>query len=104
MHALQHVRDEQTYRCGEALPCELVSRRALTCCSPIEVHYYSGQRAPVCFHCGTEDNIMNEYDPYIEDLLEKFSKVRPICKICHEQGKEAKTWGQKFFTKKQKRC
>ena len=101
MNAMQRVKDENSYRCGEALPCSLVARRSLTCESPIEIHYYSLQ--PVCYHCGSADDILDDFHEYIADLLQQFSKVRPICSHCHGKGLQAKTWGRKYFMAKKKR-
>lgn len=57
---------------------------------------------PCCFYCGDTENLLEDVDGYIENLLQHFSVVRPICITCRKQGKEAKTWGKKFFSKKQR--
>ena len=91
--------------CGDGLPedTQLVVRRALTCSSPVETTYYSSPvyLPPVCVHCGSADDLLDDYHEYIVKMHEKFSTVRPLCSPCHIQGKEAATWGKKFF-KKQK--
>jgi len=54
---------------------------------------------PCCFYCGDTENLIEDVDEYIQNLREHFSVVRPICINCKRQGKEAKTWGKRFFSK-----
>ena len=51
-------------------------RRNLMCSSPIETAYYTASYAPVCYHCGQK-----------EDLLEK-DEFYPICDECSKQKRE----------------
>ncbi|KAK3092298.1 hypothetical protein FSP39_000976 [Pinctada imbricata] len=93
------------YICGDGTPEDsgLFMRRCITCSSDIEVSYYSaGLRTylpPICIYCGSDDKLLDDNDPYIQDLHEKYSVVRPLCTICHSNGKDGKTWGCKFFKK-----
>lgn len=54
----------------------------------------------VVFYCGDTENLIEDADEYIQNLLEHFSVVRPICINCRRQGKETKTWGKRLFLKK----
>jgi hypothetical protein len=76
----------------------------INCSSAIESVYYSSTMflPPVCVHCGLQDNLLDDYDPYMMEMRENFSMVRPLCKACHNAGKDAKTWGKKFFKKQKK--
>jgi hypothetical protein len=51
----------------------------------------------VVFYCGDTENLIEDADEYIQNLLEHFSVVRPICINCRRQGKETKTWGKRLF-------
>lgn len=53
-----------------------------------------------CFYCGDTENLIEDVDEYIQNLLEHFSVIRHICINYRRQGKEAKTWGKRFFKKK----
>ena len=57
---------------------------------------------PCCFYCCDTEYLIEDVDEYIQNLLENFSVVRPICINCRRQRKEAKTLGKRFFSKKQK--
>ncbi|KAK3092075.1 hypothetical protein FSP39_024978 [Pinctada imbricata] len=75
------------YICGDGTPEDsgLFMRRCITCSSDIEVSYYSaGLRTylpPICIYCGSDDKLLDDNDPYIQDLHEKYSVVRPLCTI-----------------------
>ena len=55
---------------------------------------------PVCCHCGVEDNLLDDFSEYVEEIREELGVVRPICHGCRHAGKDAKTWGQKVFKKR----
>lgn len=120
------IKEQKTYVCGEPLEAipegtsqdassedtskddsQLIIRRSLLCTSEVETIYYSGAARvflpPCCIHCGVTEDLLGDYDDYIQAMHEKFSTVRPICVACRSKGLEAKTWGQKFFSKKQKK-
>ena len=96
---------EEDYVCGDAIPADsgLVIRRSLSCGTDIETAYYAAASTcrhilpNVCIYCGTADDLLDDNDPYIADLYELYSVVRPICRGCKERGHEAKTWGKRFF-------
>ena len=104
---LLRFREDNQYTCGDALPveCGIFVRESLTCISDVEINYYSSTMRhfvpPCCFYCGDTENLIEDVDEYIQNLLEHFSVVRPICINCsRRQGKEAKTSGKRFFSKK----
>ncbi|XP_033730726.1 uncharacterized protein LOC117320173 [Pecten maximus] len=105
---LRRIKEAGTFTCGENFPEEFgfIIRKCLHCTTEVEVAYYSASmRAFVpscCLYCGTQDEneLLGDSDPYIENLMEQFSSVRPICKTCREKGLEAKTWGRQFVKKR----
>ena len=79
-------------------------KSAVGCTSDIELTYYgSGAKTflpPVCVYCGSEENLLNDYDDYITRLCETYSVVRPLFNQCRTKGLDAKTWGAKFHKKR----
>ncbi len=71
----------------------------------METHYYScSQRLPpVCYHCGTVEQLLDDYNEFIATLYTQYQVVRPLCQSCHTAGKPPKTWGKKFFDNKKKK-
>ncbi len=43
---------------------------------------------PVCCHCGEEEDLLDDFDEYVEDMKEKYSVVRPIYRACRRAGKD----------------
>ena len=105
---LRQLRISRDYLCGDGAPenSEFCVKRCLSCSSEVETTYYSASLRhflpPVCIFCGKEDGLLNDDVPYMEELYANFSTVRPLCEHCRGQGKEAKTWGRKFFKKPRK--
>ncbi|XP_045162284.2 uncharacterized protein LOC123527081 [Mercenaria mercenaria] len=103
---LHRVKEDRLYICGDQLEenCGLFMQRTINCNSDISISYYSPNcsrwTVAVCCYCGSPDNIMDDNEPYIQDLYTKYSKVRPLCHPCRTAGKDAKTWGQKFIKKR----
>jgi hypothetical protein len=90
-HAFFFIQDAvlrrlKIYVCGDAITDinGLVTLRAINCQSDVEIAYYSSsfsRIAPtVCCYCGTEDNLLDDNNIYIQELYTKFSKVRPSVK------------------------
>ncbi|XP_063434558.1 uncharacterized protein LOC134715936 [Mytilus trossulus] len=106
------LKEDSFYTCGGALvqddseTVDIVVREALACNSPIETTYYSASLKhylpPVCVHCGTAEDLLDDNNPYISALYEQYSVVRPLCEVCRNSGKDTKTWGKKFVGKKAK--
>ncbi|XP_070546755.1 uncharacterized protein [Ptychodera flava] len=107
MAAFIRVQEDNSYICGQPLfPCnhefhsDVVVRQAVACTSPMETTYYSATTVSFeacCFYCGVQDSLLN--DDYITSLRSQYSVVRPLCKMCRDSGKEAKTWGQSKMKK-----
>ena len=102
---LKRIKDDTWYVCGDSLEEDLpfITRQAISCASPIETPYYRNsncQFPPVCSHCGTGEQLLDDFSEYMEVMFEKYSVVRPICERCRAPGKEASTWGRKCFKKK----
>ncbi|WAR14847.1 hypothetical protein MAR_004952 [Mya arenaria] len=103
---LRRMKEENLYVCGDPMADDsgLVTLRASNCTSDVEIAYYSSGFSkvvpPVCCYCGTEDELLDDNYVYIQDMYTKFSKVRPLCKLCHGNGRVAKTWGKKFIKKR----
>lgn len=107
------MKEEHLYTCGDSLVPEdvedpgMVVREAVNCLTEVETSYFSTSLKhylpPVCVHCGKVDNLLDDTDPYISALYEKYSVVRPLCEYCKNTGKDARTWGKKFLPKKCKR-
>lgn len=78
----------------------MVVREAINCTTEVETSYFSTSLKhylpPVCVHCGSVDSLLDDTDPYISGLFEQYSIVRPICQICKNNGKDARTWGENF--------
>lgn len=55
---------------------------------------------PICFHCGTEVNLVAKTDAKME-RFEIYQTVRPICHRCLDKGLEPSTRGKNYM-KKQK--
>ena len=106
---LLRFREDNQYTCGDALPagCGIFVRESLTCISDVEINYYSSTMCHFvphcCFYCGDTENLIEDVDEHIQNLLEHFSVVRHICINNRRHGKEAKTWGKRFFSKKKQR-
>ncbi|XP_056008509.1 uncharacterized protein LOC130051170 [Ostrea edulis] len=110
---LLRLKEEHLYTCGDSLVPEdvedpgMVVREAVNCLTEVETSYFSTSLKhylpPVCVHCGKVDNLLDDTDPYISALYEKYSVVRPLCEYCKNTGKDARTWGKKFLPKKCKR-
>jgi len=83
---------------------DLVTLRAINCTSDVEIAYYSSGFSKVlptvCCYCGTEDELLDDKHVYIQDMYTHFSKVHPLCKLCHGNGRVAKTWGKEFIKKR----
>jgi len=104
MNSVQLIKDEDWYLCGDGISVtSLVMRRAISCASMVETTYFSTTiyQPPVCIHCGRSEDLLDDFHPYIIGLREDVNIVHPLCKRCHDDNKEAVTWGRKFF-KKQK--
>ena len=52
----------------------------------------------ICFHCGREDSLKD--DPYMDDMRERYSVMRPICSLCFEAGKVSDTRAAKLLANK----
>ncbi|XP_014674219.1 PREDICTED: uncharacterized protein LOC106814419 [Priapulus caudatus] len=86
---LQREMDTLIYSCGtsfsdlDELPDDSVLNRVfmskkLTCMSPMEIPYYASfPEEPLCFECGTDDNLC-DYDA---------KKNYPLCEGCRAAGK-----------------
>lgn len=103
-YRLRGIKDDIWYVCGDSLGEDLpfITKHAISCSSPIETPYYRNsncQFPPVCSHCGTAEELLDDFSEYMEDMFAKYSVVRPICERCRAAGKEASTWGRKFFKK-----
>ncbi|XP_064642258.1 uncharacterized protein LOC135496717 [Lineus longissimus] len=91
---------EISYMCGFPLfteDCELykkfVVREQMSCCSPMETSYYrAGRFSPVCFHCGTSEDLAD--NKQIQALRLTYAVVRPICQPCLDLGLEPCTRAQ----------
>ena len=85
----------------------MVVREAISCTTEVETSYFSTSLRhylpPVCIHCGTIENLLDDTNPYICALYEQFSIVRPICETCKSNGKDARTWGKNFLNKRCRR-
>lgn len=98
------------FTCGASLvPADteslgLVAREAISCSNEVETCYFTASLKhylpPICIHCGSAEDLLDDTDPYIAGLYEQFSVVRPICCNCKNLGKETKTLGKKFVSKK----
>lgn len=107
------IKEESFYTCGDALVQDdsdevgMVVREGISCNSGIETTYYSASLKHylplVCIQCGSADDLLDDNHPYIAGLYEQYSVVRPICETCRSNGKDTKTWGKKFVSKKAKR-
>ena len=96
--------EDHLYTCGNSLVPEDVEdpgifvREAINCTTEVKTFYFSTSLKhylpPVCVHCGSVDNLLEETDPYISSLYEQYSVVRPICENCKTIGRDARTWGK----------
>ena len=57
----------------------------LTCQCPIEAPYYITFSDPLCFYCGSEDDLQTANDTY------------PLCQMCKDDGKEARKKNTRAF-------
>jgi hypothetical protein len=84
----------------------LVVREAVSCSTEVETNYFTTSLKhylpPICIHCGRAEDLLDDSDPYISSSYEEYSIVRPICTVCRDAGRVAKTWGEKFVSKKAK--
>lgn len=107
------LKEDHVYTCGNPMVAEdvedpgMVVREAINCTTEVETSYFSTSLKhylpPVCVHCGSVDSLLDDTDPYISGLFEQYSIVRPICQICKNNGKDARTWGKKFLPKRCRR-
>jgi len=103
---MQNIKVCGLYVCGDQIEGSpgLFVRRCVSCSSEVEVAYFSAKcrhyLPPVCIYCGSSSDLLDDNNPYFAELYQKFSTVRPLCSVCHQSGKEAKTWGAKKFVKK----
>ena len=107
------MKEDHSYTCGDSLVPEDVEdpgifvREAINCTTVVKTSYFftslKHYLPPVCVHCGSVDNLLEDTDPYISSLYEQYSIVRPICENCKSIGRDARTWGKKFLPKKSRR-
>ncbi|CAC5366418.1 unnamed protein product [Mytilus coruscus] len=103
---LLRIKEDDNYTCGDAFPEDsgLFVRESLSCNSEVEINYFGAAMRhfvpPCCIYCGKTEDLLDDEDDYIQNLYTMFSVVRPLCKTCRTSGKEAKTWGEKFFAKR----
>lgn len=107
------LKEDHVYTCGDPMVAEdvedpgMVGREAINCTTEVETSYFSTSLnhylPPVCVHCGSVDSLLDDTDPYISGLFEQYSIVRPICQICKNNGKDARTLGKKFLPKRCRR-
>ena len=86
MEQLQRLLDNFSYVCGNLLldiECDEESvlnsvfvKANLACSNPIEIPYYSSGNDPICYFCGTEDDIVQKTD------------FLPGCTACCTAGKK----------------
>ena len=82
---LSNVLENVEYACGASLQdiehdeasvlTKVFVNMGLNCHSEMERSFYIACNDPVCFFCGTEDDILNTEEAY------------PICKDCVDSGK-----------------
>lgn len=100
-NAVVRTKEDSTYLCGRSLFPEdhqfvstVVVRRSQSCHDTVEATYYSSTTvhfAECCVHCGSLENLLE--DDYMKEMKSQFAVVRPLCGVCRNKGKEAKTWG-----------
>ena len=100
-NAVEQVKDSNVYTCGSELLSQdhhlasaVIVRIGITCQSPIETTCYAATHVhfpDACYYCGETDADLLLDDPYIKELKQQFTTVRPLCRQCRNAGKEAKT-------------
>ncbi|XP_056009061.1 uncharacterized protein LOC130051279 [Ostrea edulis] len=102
---LRRIKEDRFYSCGGSLlPADsdnlgLVVKESVSCSSEVETNYFTTSLRhylpPICIHCGSAENLLDDSDPYISSLYEEYSVVRPICFQCRNAGKDTKNLGGK---------
>ena len=107
---LRRIKEEEYFTCGASLVpadhngLEMVVKEAITCLSEVETNYFTASLRyylpPICIHCGSAEDLLDDSDPYMHTLYDQFSVARPICSNCRNSGKTRKLGAKNLSQKK----